>query len=119
MGKVTFNTLENIRRRQGKDAQLYKPLFFCQFLHHSLKHHTLCSLYYLKMHLKNLLSYGLLAGFSFTTTFAANPAADALTTISTKLDSLVKNLNAWNGDIVTVADIMLQSEELLDVIDKA
>jgi hypothetical protein len=71
------------------------------------------------MHLKNLLSYGLLAGFSFTTTFAANPAADALTSISTKLDSLVKSLNAWNGDIVTVTDIMLQSEELLGVIDKA
>jgi hypothetical protein len=66
------------------------------------------------MQFKSILSVGLLASGVF-----ANPITDALTTIGTGLGSLSKDINAWNGDVVSASDLLTKAQDLLDVINKA
>jgi hypothetical protein len=68
-----------------------------------------------KMQFKSILSIGLLV----SSVFAANPVTDALTTIGSGLGALSKDINAWDGDVVSASELLTKAQDLLDVITKS
>jgi hydrophobic surface binding protein A len=75
------------------------------------------------MQLKNILSFGLMAGAVLAQAPAAapptNPVAKTLSTISDSLELLSKDIIAWTGEVVAGSNILMKAQDLLAVIDKS